>query len=1046
MSLQVIITILIAAGSIAYFIPTPQELRDAFASGQNYFAAKNYTKAIEQYDKILATESDFLTADSVFVKLLNGDITVGVRTAAMYQKANALRTLGKTDSAISSFRRVLERHDSPKLRVLSQYQIYDLFFQKKEYDSAIVQARILVKEFPFDEKVEQALYDIGWAFRFKSEYDSSSLAFEMLADKYIESAFRVRSMYQIGQNSLDAKEWRRARNAFHRIVDEYKPETFKKVDFENMELLANRERQIFDAVSNRESDNSNLELVSKSEFKIAESYEQLSLIDSAVARYKYIIRTYTLMPSLIELSYIKMAELLHRVKGLEDAIAAYKKAIDDNFQNKIFQARMQYKIARTYQDAKEYDKSAVEYLFYVKAYSEFADQAEFSTENGRFFAVLNFNAAKNYLQVIAAADSFLQNHAGSEFSPKALIMRGIAFQQRKQFENARKSYEEVLRDYSSAPEARHAKMQIAKTFYDEKNYDEALKKYTALESEISSGSEASEVRYFLGMSLFYLSKLDDALAALQKVESSSQFYPFAFGRCVKIYSAQNKFEQAEKFISAVLENLPDSSQFKPYAHLSYGELLATTGKFDDAIQQMTIALKDTSVNENARFQALYSRGALYQQRKKFNEAIKDLEACLRSEVFLKNFENTIPTANEKLALSYLGSGRKKEAVEKITNLLSQAPSELQRVRYLSSLVELHSQMNEFTKVVEFGLQVVNADSADENTKAKTYAALSNAYGNLNLHDNVVEILSAALEKLPKHPYIADIAYETASLYFEGGGYVFSDKLFMSLLEKHPGYFKAEDALHNRAMSVMKMNKFDDALFLVRAFIQKYPESNKNPALQYSLAETYYNAEKFDIAIREYDVVVKQFSSSLFSHSAAYNKGWCYFRLGDTLRMIESFERFVEKYSNAENAPDALFSIGDYYYNTKQYEKAKKTYLNIVEKYPSYARLDEAKALVKELNQINSYLEYSETMKIFDAQEFAKAIPLLEEIIKKYPDADVRFACEANIASAYSELGNKKKALEMFTAIIKKYSNTPDAQMVVFFAEQHKRWIESGKAQ
>ena len=89
MSFQVIITILIAAASLAYFIPTPQELINSFVSGQNFFAARNYEKAIEQYNKVLAVESDLLTADSVRVTLLNGDLTVGVRSAAIYQKANS---------------------------------------------------------------------------------------------------------------------------------------------------------------------------------------------------------------------------------------------------------------------------------------------------------------------------------------------------------------------------------------------------------------------------------------------------------------------------------------------------------------------------------------------------------------------------------------------------------------------------------------------------------------------------------------------------------------------------------------------------------------------------------------------------------------------------------------------------------------------------------------------------------------------------------------------------------------------------------------------
>ena len=71
---------LLAAAGLAYFVPTPQELRESFTSGQNYFAARNYVKAIEQYDQILETESDLLTADSVRVVYLNGELIVGVRS------------------------------------------------------------------------------------------------------------------------------------------------------------------------------------------------------------------------------------------------------------------------------------------------------------------------------------------------------------------------------------------------------------------------------------------------------------------------------------------------------------------------------------------------------------------------------------------------------------------------------------------------------------------------------------------------------------------------------------------------------------------------------------------------------------------------------------------------------------------------------------------------------------------------------------------------------------------------------------------------------
>lgn len=1045
MSLQVIIFILLSIGSASYFVPTPQELRSQFVAGQNYFAARNFTKAVEEYDKVLSTKSDFLKEDSVRVTLLDGDLNVGVRTASMYQKANALRNLGMNDSAIAMFRLVQTRDDAPKLLALSQFQVYDIFFGEKQYDSVITEARLLISRYPFDEKVEQAYYDIGWAFRLKGEYDSSSQTFHFLTDNFKKSPLRGRAMYQIGQNAMDVKRWSVALKEFSALLAEYKPESFSKSDFENMELRVNREQQIFEATSNRESDNTNLELASKSEFKIAEAFEQLNQYDSAMTRYRYIIRTCTLLPTLIEISYIKMAELTLRVKGLEDAVAVYRKAIDDNFQNKVFQARMQYKIARAYQDNNTYGKAAAEYQFYVKAYGEFADAAEFSLENARFFAVLNYYAAKEYPAVVASTDSFLTNHPGSDFSAKALVMRGTALQNLKKFSEARQCYRDVSSHYPSSEEAVQARLQLAKSFYDEKQYDQAITEYRHLLVSPTTKIDTSEAYYYLGLSYFFVSKFDSSLQSLASVNPTSAYYPFAFARSVKIYIAQQKYEEGEKYITQIISSkVTDSLGYAAYAHLAYGDLLAMWGKNDSALSEMSLVLRDTSINENARLQATYGRGILYQQEKKSKEAIADLEYCLKQEAFLENFASVVPTANEKLALAYLGAGRRKEAIDKINHLIAAASSKSERVRYLSSLTEIYVQLNDFPRIIENAMKIIRADSADDNSRAKAYVALANTYGNQSDLDKVVATLTEASDVLPTHPYIADIVYQMAGMFYGAQAYDGAQKLYGKFVEKYPNDVRVKDAFYFRATSLIQAGKSDDGIALLRSYIKQHSSDPRAAEAQYEIAEAYFNSNRFDRAIPEYERTAREFPQSEFAMTALYNKGWCYYRSGDTLQMVETFKRFVAAYPKSTQAPDAQFSIGDYYYNAQLYEEAKDAYQVIVDKYPDYLRYEEAKKLVHELAQINSYREYEHAMKTFDAKDYRGAISELESVLKKYPDADVHFACEANIASAYSQLGEKAKALALFDEIITKYADNQAAQEVIFFAELHKRWIESGK--
>ena len=61
-------------------------------------------------------------------------------------------------------------------------------------------------------------------------------------------------------------------------------------------------------------------------------------------------------------------------------------------------------------------------------------------------------------------------------------------------------------------------------------------------------------------------------------------------------------------------------------------------------------------------------------------------------------------------------------------------------------------------------------------------------------------------------------------------------------------------------------------------------------------------------------------------------------------------------------------------------------------------------------------------------------------MSNYPGTEIAMACEANIASAYEQLGDKKKAIDLYKKIIEKYKNVPSGAGVVYFSEQHLEWL------
>jgi TolA-binding protein len=324
--------------------------------------------------------------------------------------------------------------------------------------------------------------------------------------------------------------------------------------------------------------------------------------------------------------------------------------------------------------------------------------------------------------------------------------------------------------------------------------------------------------------------------------------------------------------------------------------------------------------------------------------------------------------------------------------------------------------------------------------------LANTYGSQNNAAKMAETMLEAAAKIPHHPYIADVLIQTAQLFYDAQGYEQAAVLYGKFLSLNAADPRSEEALYFRALCLVKAGRTDDGITALRDFIAKYPASTRKPEAQFEVAETYFNARRFEQAIREYERTAHDYAKTPFALSSLFNKGWCYLQMKDTASMVGAFETLVALHPESQEAADAQFSIGDYYYNKQNYDKAREAYTVIVTKFPDNVRAVTAASLIKELEQISSFKEYEMAMRPFDAKDYKKAIDALTALMKKYPDADVRYACEVNIASAYEELGQKKKSLDLFTDILTRYKDVPAAQNVIFFAEQHKRWIESGKTE
>jgi len=1046
-----LIVFLIATIS-SYFIPTPQEFKNAFQAGQNYFVSRDYKNAIRMYDYILYTESKLVDEEAIKVGILNNEYIISVRAAATYMKGNAFKQMNFSDSAIHYFRLVSLRKDEPKLSALAQFQIYDIYYKLGRFDEAIEEAFKLFIKFPKDKKSEQALYDIGWAYRETDRLDSSSIIFHKLIEKYPNTEYYARALYQIAQNYFEMGNYELALEHWLELIDKFQPEIFTKKDWEKIELKAEKERRLFEVTEGRDVETTDLELVIKAYIKIGDSYKKLKNFDVAISYYKKIITTFTLIPSLQEVAWIKIAEYTREEKGIEEAIFVYRDAIDQNFQNKKLQAKFQYKIAETYQNARMFSKSAEEYDIYIYSYESVADAIDFSVDKAKLAVILNYYNAKDFSRAIAHCDSFFSKYAYSDLVPTVFNIKASSQNFTGDYESAKRTLETLIRNFPNSDEVNNAKVQLGFTLYKLGDFTSALE----IIDEVLSNPEAkgkidtSEAYYYRLITLADIKRYDEAIATFEMINFFSPYYPGAVNKICKIYSARSEFDTGEKFLQNILNlaiERKDTINIINDIYFNFADLYINKGDYNLALDYLNKILSDTTIydkRETFALQVKYIRGIINYQVEDYSNSIEDLEFVLNNQIFKNAFSQNVDNAYEKLALSYAKVGELNKGVSIFQNLISQTKDEIQIGKYYSTISTVYFEGGKFKESIEFANKSLTIKGLDTATIIINYLNLANSYKELGDLKKSADLLFEASTKFPTAPEIQDILFQLAALYYDNQEYEQAIKIFNRYLSQYPDGVHKKEAIMFKAYAQYEIGDWQNAYNTMKTFISLYPQDPKAPDMQYYAGECMFNSRKFDQALKEYQITYRRYPKSELAPAAMYNEAWCYYELQKPESMIETFKLLAQRFPNSEYAPHGLYTIGDYFYNIKDYQNAATYYSELKMKYPNYEKISEVNELLYDLSQINSYLEYEKAMKYFDDRNYEKAIEELMKVLKKYPDASVAVGCRVNMGAAYERLGKNKEAIKWYEEVIKLYENSKDEneRAAYLFAKEHKEWLES----
>lgn len=377
---------------------------------------------------------------------------------ALFKAGECLAQLGRTEEAAKAFENFAKQYPDNILAEQAILRAGDAAFMKSSFEAAVEKYKKIL-EAPADPSIEQdTLYRLAVTYHNMKNYADSAATFQKLVEKFPAGPHTAEAHMRVGDWLLrDNKDPVKAIEAYSAslTVDakgDYAGKSVKGIalaryeskDYDAAAEMFLRLMQEFPAVSLNEDtyawvgqrffDQQKWEqaaaamralLKAKPEypnpervlFKIAECSESAGKVPDAMSEFKIVVDAAPGSTSAVDATY-RMAKLSETQNKPEDAFHLYEEAANANTGDTA--ARARFRLGELYEAKQEFD-----------------------------------SAARSYMRV---AILFLHE----ELSPESLWRAGQCFEKANSREQAKKSYEELIRDYAKSEQAEKAKAALAK--------------------------------------------------------------------------------------------------------------------------------------------------------------------------------------------------------------------------------------------------------------------------------------------------------------------------------------------------------------------------------------------------------------------------------------------------------------------------------------------------------------------------------------------------------------------------------------------------------
>jgi TolA-binding protein len=687
---------------------------------------------------------------------------------------------------------------------------------------------------------------------------------------------------------------------------------------------------------------------------------------------------------------------------LENAIDFLQKAVVDKQGNRYKDYSI-YTLANVYERSGDY-KNAVKY--YDDLLTHYPD-SPLATDAQTRIGVCYFKLKDYQSSILELNNPKLAGQTGDAYAESLYLLANSHYRV-EEYEEAEKSYNEIIAKFPFSDIIRNAYYGLAWTYFQQKKYNDAYKVFDFL----STGDDSIAVKSFLwkGESKRYAGQYSEAMQIFSSFTQKYPTHPLAHEveyQMGVINFEQNKPDQSTRYL------ITATSSGDPYirarAYTLLGEIELSKKQYQNALKYFEPALGLTAENNEVNKRAMLGTAITNYQTGDFN---KSLETLLKLEQSDVSFEPD--KVNFYLAETFFALGRYKDALTRY-NSVTNNDKDLSKLSVYGRAYSYFNngdyqdaayRFNEFVDKYPSDTRTMDAKLrlADSYYGSKNYSAASKIYKG---------IFSAGTNSIDD-PYTL---YQYAQALFKSGETASAINEFLELQKRYPYSQYGENSLYTVGWIKFQEGNFEEAINDYHNVMLVYRNTSLAPIIYYSIGDAYFNQSKYDSAIVNYQRVISQYPSSDYVFDAINGIQYCYVALGQPNKAINLIDQFTSQNPNLKFSDQIFFKKGEIYYSQNDYENAKKSYEQFVSRYSKSQFVPDAYYWIGKSAQ--------------NLKQNEEAIFNFNKVFDEYPGSESAAAAVIEIGNTQFNLGKYQDAINVYDRAIAQLKKSPRIPEIIF---------------